>query len=67
MAAVIRQTEDGQLIKQKIYIMLIHLLHCPAVGLLQPLIVEQQILVRRQVYSPASVSPFGRFTNLAKV
>ena len=47
--------------------MVIHLLHRPAVGLLQPLIIQQQILVRRQVYSPASVSPFGRFTSLAKV
>ena len=63
----VHQSHHHKLIQQKSYLVFVNLPHRPAVGLLKPLIIEQDILVRGQVYCSVPVSAFGSFTNLAKV
>ena len=63
----IHQSHHHKLVEEIGYLMLVNLPHRPAVGLLEPLIIEQDILVRGQVYCSVPVSAFGSFTNLAKV
>lgn len=63
----VHQSHYHKLVEQEADFMLVNLPHRPAVGLLEPLIIEQDILVRGQVYCSVPVSAFGSFTNLAKV
>ena len=63
----VHQSHYHTLVEQEADFMLVNLPHSPAVCLLKPLVIEQDILIRGQIYCSVPAWAFGSFTSLAKV
>ena len=62
-----RQTHHVKLVEQEGDLVSVDLLHRPAIGALQPLIIKEQVLVRGKGYASFPAAAFGSFTNFANV